>query len=221
VPLLGGFDPAFLEVPPEVIQLTARTNQKYFVCRKPSPLQGRGLGEGDADLHCRHPRPPTPSPEGEGESANAFVCTANIEAADAGAGIVDGNRKVLARRLSDARFFWEQDRSKTLAQHAEKLGNIVFHEKLGTVATEVQRVARLAEWLAARKRVPTAIPRWLDKRPSCARPTSSPRWSGSSRTAGTMGGYYARAEGLPRKSPTPSATTTNRSGRGDDVPTRP
>ena len=85
VPLLGRFDEAFLEVPPEVIQLTARTNQKYFVCEK------------------------------DGKLANAFVCTANIEATDGGAEIVAGNRKVLAARLSDARFFWEQDRKKTLA----------------------------------------------------------------------------------------------------------
>ena len=79
--------------------------------------------------------------------ANAFVCTANIAAEDGGAAIVDGNRKVLAARLSDARFFWEQDRRKTLAEHAEKLGSIVFHEKLGTVADKVERVAKLARWL--------------------------------------------------------------------------
>ena len=55
-------------------------------------------------------------------------------AADGGAAIVDGNRKVLAARLSDARFFWEVDQKKTLAQHAEGLKRITFHEKLGTVA---------------------------------------------------------------------------------------
>ena len=117
VPLLGHFDAAYLEVPPEVIQLTARTNQKYFVC------------------------------EQDGKLANAFVCTANIEASDGGAGIVDGNRKVLAARLSDARFFWQQDRKKTLAEHAEGLARITFHEKLGTVADKVERVAKLARWL--------------------------------------------------------------------------
>ena len=91
VPLLGRFDEAFLDVPPEVIQLTARVNQKYFVC------------------------------EADGKLANAFVCTANITAEDGGAAIVDGNRKVLAARLSDARFFWEQDRKVPLAEHAKKL----------------------------------------------------------------------------------------------------
>ena len=115
VPLLGRFDEAFLEVPPEVIQLTARVNQKYFVVN----------GEG-------------------GKLANGFVCTANIDAKDGGAEIVAGNRKVLAARLSDARFFWEQDQKKTLAQHAEKLANITFHEKLGTVAQRVGRISSIA-----------------------------------------------------------------------------
>jgi glycyl-tRNA synthetase beta chain len=118
VPLLGRYDPAFLEVPPEVIQLTTRINQKYFVVRDTA-----------------------------GALAPAFVCTANISAHDGGNAIVAGNEKVLAARLSDARFFWELDQKKTLAQHAEKLRNIVFHEKLGTVADKVERVAKLARWL--------------------------------------------------------------------------
>jgi len=108
VPLLGRFDEAFLEVPPETIQLTARTNQKYFICRDEA-----------------------------GALANAFVCTANIAASDGGAAIVAGNRKVLAARLSDARFFWQQDRRTALSVHAEKLARITFHEKLGTVADKV------------------------------------------------------------------------------------
>ena len=124
VPLLGRFDEAFLDVPPEVIQLTARTNQKYFICRERTP-------EGAE----------------QGKLANAFICTANIVATDGGAAIVDGNRKVLAARLADARFLWEQDRKKTLSEHAEGLARITFHEKLGTVADKVERVAKLARWL--------------------------------------------------------------------------
>ena len=149
VPLLGRFDAEYLEVPPEVIQLTARTNQKYFICRTPLPLAGGAGGESATDGAAPGSESPTPSPsrKREGDLANAFVCTANIAASDGGAGIIDGNRKVLAARLSDARFFWEQDRKKTLEQHAEKLANIVFHEKLGTVADKVERVAKLARWL--------------------------------------------------------------------------
>ncbi|SEL30457.1 glycyl-tRNA synthetase beta chain [Sphingomonas palmae] len=118
VPLLGRFDAAFLDVPPEVIQLTARVNQKYFVCRS-----------------------------SDGKLANAFVCTANIDATDGGAKIVEGNRKVLAARLSDARFFYDTDLKVPLEDQAKKLEKIVFHEKLGTVADKVDRVAKLARWL--------------------------------------------------------------------------
>ena len=118
VPMLGRFDPAFLEVPEEVIQLTARVNQKYFICR-----------------------------DAGGKLANAFVCTANITAHDGGAAIVVGNEKVLAARLSDAKFFWEQDLKVPLETQAEKLKDIVFHEKLGTVADKIERVAKLARWL--------------------------------------------------------------------------
>ena len=118
VPLLGRFDADFLEVPPEVIQLTARVNQKYFVCR-----------------------------DAAGKLANAFICTANIDAADGGAKIVEGNRKVLAARLSDARFFYDTDLKVPLEEQAKKLEKIVFHEKLGTVADKVERVAKLARWL--------------------------------------------------------------------------
>ncbi len=118
IPLLGRFDPAFLDVPPEVIQLTARVNQKYFVCRS-----------------------------ADGTLANAFVCTANIAAHDGGAKIVEGNRKVLAARLSDAKFFYDTDLKVPLEEQAAKLEKIVFHEKLGTLADKVDRVAKLARWL--------------------------------------------------------------------------
>lgn len=120
VPLLGSFDPAFLDVPEEVIQLTARVNQKYFICRDKS-----------------------------GKLAPNFICTANIDASDGGKAIVAGNEKVLAARLSDAKFFWELDQKTALEDHAKKLSNIVFHEKLGTVADKVERVAKLAEWLVS------------------------------------------------------------------------
>ena len=118
VPLLGRFDPDFLSVPPEVIQLTARVNQKYFVCA-----------------------------DGSGQLANAFICVANIAASDGGARIVAGNQKVLAARLSDARFFYDTDLKVPLDEQRKKLEKIVFHEKLGTVADKVDRVAKLARWL--------------------------------------------------------------------------
>ncbi|MEQ1552241.1 glycine--tRNA ligase subunit beta, partial [Sphingorhabdus sp.] len=148
VPMLGRFDPAFLAVPEEVIQLTARVNQKYFVCNSPLPPAG-GVG-GGPEAHQSHPGSPAashPSRERAGRLANAFVCTANIVANDGGAAIVAGNEKVLAARLSDAKFFWEQDLKVPLDEQAKKLSQITFHEKLGTVADKVERVAKLARWL--------------------------------------------------------------------------
>ena len=118
VPMLGRFDPDYLDVPREVIVLTMRTNQKYFACLDES-----------------------------GALAPAFVCVANIDAIDGGEAIVEGNRRVLAARLSDARFFWELDLKVPLDEQAKKLDGIVFHEKLGTIADKVERVAKLARWL--------------------------------------------------------------------------
>ncbi len=143
VPLLGRFDESFLDVPEEVIQLSARSHQKYFVCTSPLPQAG---GAGGGPEKVGKPTP-NPSRKREGNLANAFVCTANLEASDGGKAVVEGNQKVLAARLSDAKFFWELDQKTPLAKHAKKLENIVFHEKLGTVADKVERVAKLARWL--------------------------------------------------------------------------
>ncbi len=232
IPLLGQFDPAFLDVPPEVIQLTARVNQKYFVCRG-----------------------------ADGKLANAFVCTANIAAHDGGAKIVEGNRKVLAARLSDAKFFYDTDLKVPLAEQAEKLSKIVFHEKLGTVADKVDRVAKLARWLVEEGIVTSAsaplplaggVGGGPDATTTAAfeaspSPDPSRKREGSSELAtladraarlakadlvtgmvgefpelqGLMGGYYAAAQGEH-----PSVATAIRDhykpvGQGDDVPTDP
>lgn len=129
VPLLGRFDPDFLSVPREVIVLTMRTNQKYFALSDAS-----------------------------GALAPAFICVANLDATDGGAAITHGNQRVLSARLSDARFFWEQDlatvRAGGLEAFLPKLNDIVFHEKLGTLADKVERVAALAKWLCESGAVP-------------------------------------------------------------------
>jgi glycyl-tRNA synthetase beta chain len=167
VPMIGRFDPAFLSVPEEVIQLTARVNQKYFVCKNP-PRNGEvarsdgGVGPGSVKSSTvpsasTGPSTASGSPPRSGEDfqlANAFVCTANIVAHDGGAAIVAGNEKVLAARLSDAKFFWEQDLKVPLDVQREKLSSIVFHEKLGTVADKVERVAKLARWLVTSGVIP-------------------------------------------------------------------
>ncbi len=197
VPLLGRFDEAFLEVPPEVIQLTARTNQKYFVCE-----QDTGSSEG--------------------KLANAFVCTANIEATDGGAGIVAGNRKVLAARLSDARFFWQQDRKTPLAEQAKKLERITFHEKLGSVADKVERVAKLARWLAEEGIVKGADPRQSEQAARLCKADLVTEMVGEfPELQGLMGGYYARAEGLPDAVADAIRDHYKPVGQGDAVPTAP
>src|SRR5207248_4999182 len=96
---------------------------------------------------------PATSPS-RGGLAPAFVCVANISANDSGEAIVEGNRRVLAARLADARFFWEQDLKVPLEVQAKKLDGIVFHDELGTVADKVERVAKLARWLVEQGIVP-------------------------------------------------------------------
>jgi glycyl-tRNA synthetase beta chain len=193
MPLLGRFDEAFLAVPPEVIQLTARVNQKYFVCR-----------------------------DGAGRLANAFVCVSNIDAVDGGEKIVAGNQKVLAARLSDARFFYETDLKVPLADQVQKLEKIVFHEKLGTVADKVARVAKLAEWLAAEKIVPNCDPALARRAAELAKADLVTGMVGEfPELQGLMGGYYAAAQG---EEPAVAAAVRDHYkpvGQGDDVPTDP
>ncbi|MEG3091094.1 glycine--tRNA ligase subunit beta [Sphingomonas sp. PB1R3] len=227
VPLLGRFDEAFLDVPPEVIQLTARVNQKYFVCRS-----------------------------ADGKLANAFVCTANIEATDGGAKIVEGNGKVLAARLSDARFFYETDLKTKLDDLRPKLEKIVFHEKLGTVADKVERVAKLARWLVEEGIVTESPSRRReglgegsatgDVARGAVPPPSPPVYGGdeladlAERAAylakadlvtgmvgefpelqGLMGGYYAAAQGEDSRVAEAVRDHYKPVGQGDDVPTAP
>jgi glycyl-tRNA synthetase beta chain len=193
VPLLGRFDEAFLAVPPEVIQLTARVNQKYFVCRDMS-----------------------------GNLANAFVCTANIDAVDGGEKIVEGNQKVLAARLSDAKFFYETDLKVPLADQAKKLDRIVFHEKLGTVADKVARVAKLAEWLASEGIVPGCDPALARRAAELCKADLVTGMVGEfPELQGLMGGYYAAAQGEPTAVAEAIRDHYKPVGQGDDVPTAP
>lgn len=205
MPLLGRFDESFLQVPPEVIQLTARVNQKYFVCEK------------------------------DGKLANAFICTANIAANDGGEAILAGNRKVLAARLSDARFFWDQDRKTPLSVHAKKLARITFHEKLGTVADKVERVAKLARWLVEENIVTPAnagtagndgakaeLAAQVEQAARLCKADLVTEMVGEfPELQGLIGGYYARAEGLPDAVADAIRDHYKPVGQGDEVPTAP
>jgi glycyl-tRNA synthetase beta chain len=169
VPLLGRFDADFLDVQREVIVLTMRTNQKYFACTND-----------------------------QGLLAPAFVCVANIAANDGGEAIAEGNARVLAARLADARFFWEQDLKVPLEEQAKKLDGIVFHEKLGTVADKVERVAKLARWLVESG----VIKADADQVERAARLANADLVTGMvgefPELQGVIGGYLAEAQGEPK-----------------------
>jgi glycyl-tRNA synthetase beta chain len=193
VPLLGRFDADYLDVPREVIVLTMRTNQKYFACT-----------------------------DAEGLLAPAFICTANIDANDGGQAIVEGNRRVLAARLSDARFFWEQDLKVPLDEQTAKLGGIVFHEKLGTVADKVARVTKLAQWLVKERLVPGADPDQVRIAAKMAKSDLVTQIVGEfPELQGTLGGYIARAQGEPSAIADALRDHYRPAGQGDDVPTDP
>jgi len=120
VPVLGEMDPDFLDLPPEVITLTMKTHQKYFAVRDPK-----------TNTLSAH-----------------FVTVANQTAPDGGKAIAAGNSRVLSARLADARHFWDNDRKTPLSDMVGELSKVTFHEKLGTVADKVDRVAALARELA-------------------------------------------------------------------------
>lgn len=169
VPLLGRFDEDFLDVPREVIVLTMRTNQKYFACTA-----------------------------ADGGLAPAFVCVANVAASDGGEAIVEGNRRVLAARLSDARFFWEQDLKIPLEEQASKLSGIVFHEKLGSVADRVERIAKIARWLVD-SGVVRADAAQAERAARLAKADLVTGMVGEfPELQGVIGGYIAEAQGEPK-----------------------
>ncbi|MDQ3479133.1 MAG: glycine--tRNA ligase subunit beta, partial [Pseudomonadota bacterium] len=168
-------------------------------------------------------RPDGPPPRaGEDALAPAFVCVANIDADDGGERIVEGNKRVLAARLADARFFWEQDLKVPLEAQAEKLGGIVFHEKLGTLADKVERVAKLARWLVEEGIVKGANP---DQAERAARLSKADLVTGMvgefPELQGMIGGYLARAQGEPDAIADAIRDHYKPVGQGDDVPTAP
>jgi glycyl-tRNA synthetase beta chain len=165
VVLMGSFDATFLNIPPEVIRTTIRTNQKCFVLRNVE----------------------------SGKLASKFILVANTEAADGGAAIVAGNERVIRARLSDAKFFYETDLKVPLESRLPKLGEIVFHEKLGTQAERVERIETLARELS---RPPRAD---ADKAARAARLAKADLVTDMvgefPELQGLMGKYYALAQG--------------------------
>ena len=119
VPLLGTIDAKYMDVPAEVLTSAMRKHQKYFALTTK-----------------------------QGKLSNRFGVVANMATADKGKAIVAGNEKVLRPRLSDAKFFWDQDKKRSLEERLPKLEERVFQAKLGTVRAKVERMVVLAAYLA-------------------------------------------------------------------------
>lgn len=116
--LLGQFETAFLEVPQECLVLTMKANQKYF-----------------------------PLLDSNGKLTNKFLIVSNINPADASA-VIGGNERVVRPRLADAKFFFDQDRKKTLESRIASLDKVVYHNKLGSQGERNRRVVKLASAIA-------------------------------------------------------------------------
>jgi len=166
-PILGDMDPAFLDLPPEVVRTVMRVHQRYFAVRRP----------------------------GETGLAPHFLCVANIEAADGGGLIAAGNGRVLSARLGDARFFWDEDRKLALSERLDRLEGVTFHARLGSMRARADRIAEAARLIAgfigADPKAAALAGRLAKADLATGLVGEFPELQG------VMGGYYARHEGLP------------------------
>ncbi|MCB4456367.1 glycine--tRNA ligase subunit beta [Leisingera sp. McT4-56] len=195
VVLMGAIDAEFLELPPEVLQTSMKEHQKFFSVK--NPKTGR---------------------------IEKFITVANRETADNGATILAGNQKVLSARLADAKFFWENDlrtaKSEAgMSAWVENLGNVTFHNKLGTQAARIDRIAALAREIAP------VVGADADLAEQAARVAkadlSSEMVYEFPELQGLMGRYYAEAAGLPSAVANACEQHYSPLGPGDDVPSEP
>lgn len=190
VVLMGRIDEAFMDVPPEVLITSMRSHQKYFAVET-----------------------------ADGALAPRFVVVANLEAADGGAAIVAGNERVLRARLSDAKFFWDQDRKRSLESRVPALSDIVFHARLGTLAERVSRIQALAAEIAQKTGADVDAVR--SAATLCKADLVTDMVGEFPDLQGLMGQYYALQEG--EKSDVAQAIEEHYSpqGPGDVCPTAP
>jgi len=190
VPLLGRIDAGFMDLPPEVMRTTMRVNQRYFSMCTP-----------------------------DGRAAPHFAIVSNIIPQDGGAAIVAGNERVLRARLSDARFFWDQDRKQKLEDFLPKLDDVVFHAKLGTQGQRVARLERLAALIAPQVGADTV------KAARAAKLAKADLATGMvaefPELQGVMGRYYALASGEDGDVAEAIGAHYRPLGPGDAVPTEP
>jgi glycyl-tRNA synthetase beta chain len=190
-PILGDMDPAFLDLPPEVIRTSMRMHQKYFTVRDPAT----------------------------GALAPNFLVVANIAASDGGAAVAAGNARVLSARLNDARFFWDEDRKTALEARLEKLKGVTFHAKLGTMYQRVERIEALARRIAPLVGADADLAAQAARLAKADLGTGMV--GEFPELQGLMGGYYARAEGLDAQVADAIRDHYRPQGPGDAVPTAP
>ena len=160
------FETQFLEVPQECLILTMKANQKYF-----------------------------PLLTAEGKLTHKFLVVSNISPADASA-VIGGNERVVRPRLADAKFFFDQDRKKTLASRVEGLNKVVYHNKLGTQGERMARVRGIAKALGQALGGDT-LAQAADTAAQLAKTDLLTDMVGEfPELQGIMGGYYARHDGL-------------------------
>ncbi|NPD19673.1 glycine--tRNA ligase subunit beta [Alterinioella nitratireducens] len=193
VVLMGEIGAEFMELPPEVLQTSMREHQKFFSVKHPKT--GR---------------------------IERFITVANRETADHGATILAGNSKVLTARLSDAKFFWENDLrvAKTnMSRWTQALENVTFHRKLGTQAARIDRIAALARELAP------VVGADADEAEQAARIAKADLNSEMvyefPELQGLMGRYYAQAAGFGEAVAKAAEEHYSPLGPTDDVPTSP
>jgi len=188
---MGAIDDEFMEIPQEVLTSTMRANQKYLALKDPKT----------------------------GNLAPRFIVVSNIEPADGGAAVINGNERVLRARFADARFLWDQDKKQTLEDFAKKLDQVVFHAEVGTVAAKANRVAIFAGEFAS----VTGADK--EKAEQAGRLSKADLVSGMvyefPDLQGTMGRYYAEADGLGADVADAIAQHYQPQGPSDDVPEGP
>jgi glycyl-tRNA synthetase beta chain len=189
VVLIGAIQDEFMDVPPEILQTSMRTHQKYFSLRDPKT----------------------------GKMANRFALVANMIASDGGREIVAGNERVLRARLSDAKFFWDQDRKRTLESRVEDLKGIVFHAKLGTQYERVERIVTLAGEIA--DTIGTDVAKAKRAALLCKADLTTGVVGEFPELQGVMGRYYALHDGEDAEVADAIRDHYKPLGAGDDVPT--
>jgi glycyl-tRNA synthetase beta chain len=188
--LMGTFDKEFLAVPAECLMTSMKAHQKCFSVR-----------------------------DAKGKLANRFLCVSNLVAKDGGKQIVEGNEKVIRARLSDAKFFWDQDLKRKLEPMRLELAGIKFHDKLGTQAERVERITELARQIAG------AVDAEQDLAGRAAQLCKADLVSGMvgefPELQGLMGRYYATAEHMNPKIAQALEEHYKPRGAGDSVPKEP